>query len=62
MPILYRFAFFRAPGHKVFDENNARKEDYRLSLLGQALQYFLMCATPDPFRYTYLLIARKSTT
>jgi SAM-dependent methyltransferase len=59
MPILYKFAFFRAPSHKEFDENKARKEGYRLSGLGQALQSFLMRAFPDQFCNIYVLIARK---
>jgi SAM-dependent methyltransferase len=59
MPILYKFAFFRAADHKTFDENIARKEGYRLSWLGQTLQNLLMRAFPDQFCNIYVLIARK---
>lgn len=59
MPILYKFAFFRSAGHKVFDENKARAEGYRLSWLGQKLQNFLMRFFPDQFCNIYVLIARK---
>jgi SAM-dependent methyltransferase len=59
MPILYKFALFRAPGHKTFDENLARKEGYRLSSLGRVLQSFLMRTFPDQFCNIYVLIARK---
>ena len=59
MPILYKFAFFRASDHKVFDENKARKEGYRLSWMGKALQNFLMRAFPDQFCNIYVLIAHK---
>lgn len=59
MPILYKFAFFRSTGHKVFDENKARAEGYRLSLIGQLLQDFLMKFFPDQFCNIYVLIARK---
>jgi SAM-dependent methyltransferase len=59
MPILYKFAFFRSPGHKIFDENKARAEGYRLSRFGQRLQNFLMRNFPDQFCNIYVLIARK---
>jgi hypothetical protein len=59
MPILYKFVFFRSAGHKVFDENKARAEGYRLSWLGQKLQNFLMRFFPDQFCNIYVLIARK---
>ena len=59
MPILYKFAFFRASDHKVFDENRARKEGYRLSWLGQRLQNLLMRVAPDQFCNIYVLIARR---
>lgn len=60
MPILYKFAFFRAPDHKIFDENKARKEGYRLSRLGQKLQNCLMRVAPDQFCNIYVLIARRT--
>lgn len=59
MPIFYKFALFRASSHKSFDENKARKEGYRLSRLGQALQDALMRWFPDQFCNIYVLIARK---
>lgn len=59
MPIFYKFALFRAPTHKVFDENMARKEGYRLSWLGQLLQSTLMRLMPDQFCNIYVLTARK---
>lgn len=59
MPILYKFAFFRRAGHKVFDENKARAEGYRLSWFGQGLQNFLMRFFPDQFCNIYVLIANK---
>ena len=59
MPILYKFSIFRSSGHKVFDENKARMEGYRLSWFGQRLQNFLMRFFPDQFCNIYVLIARK---
>lgn len=59
MPILYKFKFFRAPEHKKFDENKARKEGYRLSWFGQKLQSSLMHFFPDQFCNIYVIIARK---
>jgi len=59
MPILYKFAFFRSPGHKTFDENKARMEGYRLSWFGQRLQNLLMQYFPDQFCNIYVLIAHK---
>ena len=59
MPILYKFALFRSAGHKIFDENKARAEGYRLSWFGQRLQNFLMKFFPDQFCNIYVLIARK---
>lgn len=59
MPILYKFSIFRSSSHKVFDENKARMEGYRLSWFGQRLQNFLMRFFPDQFCNIYVLIARK---
>ena len=59
MPILYKFSCFRSPRHKVFDENKARSEGYRLSSFGQLLQRFLMSVFPNQFCNVYVLIARK---
>jgi SAM-dependent methyltransferase len=59
MPILYKFAIFRSSDHKVFDENKARMEGYRLSWFGQRLQNSLMRFFPNQFCNIYVLIARK---
>lgn len=59
MPILYKFAFFRARSHKVFEENRARAEGYRLSGLGHFLQDTLMRILPDQFCNIYVLIAHR---
>ena len=59
MPILYKFPFFRANSHKIFDENTARSEGYKLSVLGQLLQNILMKFFPNQFCNIYVLIARK---
>ena len=59
MPIIYKFAFFRASSHKVFDENKARKEGYQLSWLGNFLQRFLMRFFPDQICNIFVVIARK---
>jgi len=59
MPILYKFALFRAVEHKQFNENKARAEGYRLSWFGQLLQNMLMRFFPDQFCNIYVLIAKK---
>ena len=59
MPILYKFSFFRALSHKVFDENIARVEGYKLSRLGQIIQKALMKFFPNQFCNIYVLIAHK---
>ena len=59
MPILYKFYFFRAKSHKKFNENIARSEGYKLSVLGQILQNILMKCFPNQFCNIYVLIARK---
>jgi SAM-dependent methyltransferase len=61
MPILYKFRFFRAVNHKVFNENIARSEGYRLSKLGQFCQDFLMYFFPHQFCNIYVLIAHKKS-
>lgn len=47
MPLLYKFAFFRARDHKIFDENKARKEGYKLSFCGRLITSFLLKFFPD---------------
>lgn len=59
MPILYKFRIFRSGTHKVFDENRARAEGYRLSWFGQLLQNFLMRFFADQFCNIYVIIAIK---
>ena len=59
MPLLYKFAIFRTQGHKVFDENRARREGYLLSRVGRLLQNFLMRYFADRFCNIYVLIARR---
>ena len=59
MPILYKFSFFRAKEHKIFNENMGRKEGYRLSKLGQIIQNGIMNYFPNQFCNIYVLIARK---
>jgi len=59
MPILYKFRIFRARSHKVFDENRARAEGYRLSWFGQRLQNFLMRFFQNQFCNIYVIIAQK---
>ena len=59
MPILYQFSFFRTKSHKKFNENIARSEGYKLSVLGQKLQNMLMKYLPNQFCNIYVLIARK---
>jgi SAM-dependent methyltransferase len=59
MPFFYKFGFFRDKRHKTFDENLGRKEGYRLSALGRALQKTLICLFPKQFCNIFVLIARK---
>jgi len=59
MPILYKFNCFRAKSHKEFNENLARSEGYKLSVLGQILQNILMKYFPNQFCNIYVLIANK---
>ena len=59
MPILYKFSFFRASKHKVFDENLARTEGYQLRLFGKICQYILMKILPNQFCNIYVLTAHK---
>ena len=59
MPILYKFNCFRAKSHKEFNENLARSEGYKLSVLGQILQNILMKYFPNQFCNIYVIIARK---
>lgn len=60
MPILYKFAFFRARSHRVFDENKARKEGYKLGCIGGFLQKTLMRWFAPHFCNIFVIIARKA--
>lgn len=59
MPFLYKFDFFRARDHKVFNESQARREGYQLSLLGRMLQGMLFRLFPNQFCNVFVLIARR---
>lgn len=59
MPIFYKFSIFRAKEHKIFDENIARSEGYKLSFIGQILQNLVMFTFPNQFCNIYVLIANK---
>jgi len=59
MPILYKFPFFRSKEHKIYNENLARKEGYKLSPLGNIIQKNLMRYFPEKFCNIFVLIARK---
>jgi len=59
MPILYKFKFFRAASHKLFNENKARSEGYQLSSIGQYVQKSLMRWFPNHFCNIYVIIARR---
>ncbi len=59
MPILYKFGFFRSKNHKIFNENLARREGYKLSFLGSAIQQFVMRYFSEKFCNIFVLIARK---
>ena len=59
MPFLYKFKFFRSQDQKNFNENIARIEGYKLSLIGNILQNFLIKFFPDQFCNLYLIIAEK---
>ncbi|MBT4435609.1 class I SAM-dependent methyltransferase [bacterium] len=59
MPIFYKFSIFRAKKHKIFDENIARSEGYKLSFIGQVLQNLVMFTLPNQFCNIYVLIAYK---
>jgi len=59
MPILYKFQIFRASSQKVFNEEQARADGYRLSWIGQRLQNFLMRFFAHQFCNIYVIIARR---
>lgn len=59
MPFLYKFKMFRSKEQKEFNENVARAEGYKLSIIGNFLQGFLIKFFPDHFCNIYLIIAEK---
>ena len=59
MPFLYKFRLFRSKSHKVFNENMARKEGYKLNLIGNIIQQILMTFFSNQFCNIYVLIAKK---
>lgn len=59
MPILYKFKFFRASGHKEFNEALGRKEGYRLSPVGSIIQRSLIRLFPNQLCSIYVIIAEK---
>lgn len=59
MPIFYKFRFFRSQGHKIFNENMARKEGYKLSVFGNTIQNILIRYFPAQFCNIYVAIAQK---
>ena len=59
MPILYKFKFFRASGHKEFNETLGRKEGYRLSPVGSIAQRILIRFFPNQLCNIYVIIAEK---
>ena len=58
MPFLYKFATFRHPDHKIFDEHKARSEGYRLSAFGGLLQRTLVRLWPGSFCNIFVVTAR----
>ena len=59
MPILYKFKFFRANSHKIFNENKARSEGYKLSFLGNLIQKISLKLFLDQLCNIYVVIAKK---
>ena len=59
MPLLYKFAPFRARTHRTFDESRGRREGYRLSLPGSLLQRGLFRLFPNQVCNVFVLIASK---
>lgn len=59
MPLLYKFAPFRARTHRTFDESRGRREGYCLSLPGFLLQKTLFRLFPNQVCNVFVLIACK---
>jgi len=60
MPLLYKSRFFRAKGHKAFDESLGRRDGYLLSPLGNLFQKVLIRLFPHQFCNLYVLDAKKT--
>lgn len=61
MPLLYKYRFFRNRAHKDFDEVLARRDGYRLSVLGSCLNWFLKTFLKNQFCNLYFVLALKQT-
>ena len=59
MPIIYKFKIFRHKTHQIFNENIARKEGYKLSILGNFFQKILIGFFPSQFCNVFVIIAEK---
>tara|TARA_Y100000591_G_scaffold242646_1_gene213423 strand:+ start:3348 stop:4130 length:783 start_codon:yes stop_codon:yes gene_type:complete len=59
MPFFYRFKITRHKKHKVFNEQMARIEGYRLSMIGQFLQNILTKCFPEYFCNLYVIYLKK---
>lgn len=59
MPILYKFKFCRATGHKEFNESLGRIEGYRLSPVGSFTQRSLIRFFPKHLCNIYVIIGEK---
>jgi SAM-dependent methyltransferase len=60
MPLLYKIGFFRAAGHKSFNEHKGRAEGYLLSRLGGVLQKALVTLWPASFCNIFVLTVRAT--
>ena len=59
MPFLYKFRFFRHTNHKSFNEGKGRNDGYRLSFIGQFIQYILIHLLPMQWCNIYVAFAHK---
>ena len=60
MSLLYKFRFFRANSHKIFNENKCRSEGYKLSFLGNLIQKISQKFFSDQLCNIYVIIAKKN--
>tara|TARA_A100001035_G_C27785286_1_gene504035 strand:- start:3251 stop:4030 length:780 start_codon:yes stop_codon:yes gene_type:complete len=56
MPLLYKFKLFRSIKHYNFNENLAREEGYKLSLIGNIIQALLIKFFPNQFCNIFVAI------